>query len=523
MPAIKPPFQEAALQDDASDQVIVGFDKSLGDKGLVSARDRVDKALENLKELGAEEVRRFVERAPDEKAVFALAVIRFAKPELTLAVLREMLAAKDEKLTDIAFFEVNGPIALAAFNDTLTRQDQQWALPLLGVTDPWTVAPPAAHRGTILAIVDSGLRRDDYTLHKDLQPAAAGGGRDHDGHGTLLAGTIAAASNNNEGIASAIPSTWNITVLSAQFFSPRVEPRADLAAMAIAYAVIRGAKVINASWHLSSADAGLQILKDFIALAARFAVVVMAAGNDGTNNEVYPTWPANVGADAALKDKVMTVLATGRDDSKAFFSNYGPNAVTIGAPGLRILSTERYLLDDDAYPWEWSPYEEYSGTSAAAAFVSAGAALIFALNPLDWNGAGAPGWTPADVVQHLRASAVTVDGLKLLCAGGKRLHLGRAVYGPLRISAPALGDELPVNTNTFITWANRYINPAFTKIKIEFSKDDGATFATLVASTNNDGQWKWKPAAGDATSMGRIRITPVKGNFPKVSKRFRVV
>ena len=114
MPAIEPPFQEAALQDDASDQVIVGFDKSLGDKGLVSARNRVDKALENLKELGAEEVRRFVERAPDDKAVFALAVIRFARPELTLAVLREMLAAKENRADALAGIDLSSENDLVA-------------------------------------------------------------------------------------------------------------------------------------------------------------------------------------------------------------------------------------------------------------------------------------------------------------------------------------------------------------------------------------------------------------------------
>lgn len=518
------PFDEATFTGDILDQVIVGFVDSLGEHGLVSARSRVEKALANLATFGAEEITSFVERAPDEQSLFAVAVVRLRNPEVPLGVLQQKLAEKDEKLIDIASLERNGAITMDTFNDTLFRAGQQWALPHLGVEGPWTVAPPATHAGTILAIVDSGVLLDDgYSLHKDLPPAAAGNGVDRDGHGTLLAGTLAAYPDNNEGIASAIPASWNIQLFSAQFFSPRVEPSAALAALAIAYAVINGAKVINASWHLASADAGLWILKQFIEIAAKFSVVVLAAGNDGTNNEVWPTWPANLGGDAALKDKVMTVLATGPDDSKAFFSNYGPNKVTIGAPGLHILSTERYQLDGDPYPWEWSAYGEYSGTSPASAFVSAGAALVFALHPAHWDGANASAWRPADVVQHLHASAVTVEGLKPLCAGGKRLHLARAVYGPLQVTAPGLDDELPVNTNTFITWRNKYPNPRFTKVKIEFSKDDGVTYTTLDPTTNNDGQWKWKPAAGDATSLGRIRITPVRGNFPAVSEPFRVV
>jgi hypothetical protein len=93
----------------------------------------------------------------------------------------------------------------------------------------------------------------------------------------------------------------------------------------------------------------------------------------------------------------------------------------------------------------------------------------------------------------------------------------------LQISAPALDDELPVNMNTFITWRNKYTNPRFSKVKIEFSKDGGLTYTALDPSTNNDGQWKWKPAAGDATLLGRIRITPVRGNFPAISEPFKVV
>jgi hypothetical protein len=123
------------------------------------------------------------------------------------------------------------------------------------------------------------------------------------------------------------------------------------------------------------------------------------------------------------------------------------------------------------------------------------------------------------VIQHLRASADTIDGLKLACLGGKRLNIGRAVYGPLRVIAPALGDELNVGTATYIAWGNKYSNPKFTHVKIEFH--DGAAWSVIKASTPNDGLYNWTPA--QAASTARIRITPVHGNFPVVSDPFRVL
>ncbi|MEA2814634.1 MAG: serine protease [Rhodospirillaceae bacterium] len=522
------PFDEWAVQGDAADQIIVGFDEKLGDGGIERARTRVDNALKNLVGLGATELKRFVEPTPDGKAVFALAVIRLDGPDLTLAKLQLQLESKDERLAHIAFFERNGPIVMAGFNDDWFVAGQQWALATLGVTEPWTVVPPGAPAKTIVAIVDSGLRRPDGTLHKDLGLVEAGGGVDADGHGTFLAGTIAAAPNNNEGIASPIPTTWNISLLSLKFFSPLVEPSAVNAAIAIAFAVIKGAKVINASWHLAPGDGGLQILRLFVALATPFSLVVFAAGNDGTDNEVYPIYPANFGAEPFFKGKVLTALATDRDDCKAFFSNYGRNIVDIGAPGLRILTTERYLVDEESYPLEWAPYAEYSGTSPAAAYVSSGAALIFALNPFNWDGAGAAAWTPVDVAQHLKASAETIEDLKIACIGGKRLNLARAVYGPLRITAPVQGAILGNGVMTNIVWTTDYTNPKFTNVKIEYSKDDGTNWTQLAPPPAQPiaGAFSWTPGAADVTPPGKngqIRITPTNGNFPALSGLFKVV
>jgi hypothetical protein len=108
--------------------------------------------------------------------------------------------------------------------------------------------------------------------------------------------------------------------------------------------------------------------------------------------------------------------------------------------------------------------------SGRAAYVSAGAALVFALNPRNWDNAGAPAWTPGDVIQHLKTSASMVHDLRLACVGGRRLNLRRAVYGPLRVLAPAAGAAVPAGIPFNITWTLRYNNPKFQRVKIEFSR-----------------------------------------------------
>jgi subtilisin family serine protease len=512
---------------DVVDQIIVGFNKKLEKADRKSAEQAMDDVLSRLTtEFGATVIDRLITAEKDP--FFAIAIITLEGT--TLEALQETVR-KSPAFKDIGWLERNAPITPAGYSDPLLAQ--QWALDKLGAADPWTVSPPAGNGKTVVAIVDSGLRMPDGGVHADLgyvEPAKIcqppfffPDCLDDDGHGTLLAGTIAALPGNNSGIGSPTGPGWNISLLPVKFFSPAIPPNAAYAAFAIVHAALAlyqpgQRKVINASWHVAPGGPGLATLKFALEIAVNVlgCLVVFAAGNDGTDNGIFPLYPANFGSDYALSGKVLTVLATDRYDAKAAFSNYG-NAVDLGAPGQRILSTERYLVAPPRYG-------DYSGTSPAAAYVSAGAALVFALNPQNWDGAGAPAWKPADVIRHLIASADIVEDLKLACIGGKRLNLRRAVYGPLHITAPAEGATVHVGTPTNITWTNEYSNPSFTQVKIEFSKDDGVTYgAPLVAPTNNDGTFTWTPLVSQATVQGRIRVTPITGNFPVVSDRFKVV
>ena len=512
------PYESAALPADIADQIIIGFKQELGLLGRDSASKRIADVLSGLDRFGATKLHDFIAAPPDKRAFFAIAIVRLDGP--TLGELKEEL--KKDAYADVGWVERNAPIALAGFNDPLSSQ--QWALDTLGARDPWTVTPPPGK--TIVAIVDSGLRRPGGGVHADLglvepvsvcQPTGFFPNcADSDGHGTFLAGTIAAVPGNNTGISSAIPASWNISLLPVQFFSPSVPPNAANAAIAIVHAAfnpfhpLHRARVINASWHVAPGDAGLATLKAAILFAALFdCLVVFAAGNDGTDNETYPLYPANFGNDPLLAGNVLTVLASDRHDAKAYFSNYGKNTVPIAAPGMRILTTARYLVNPPRYV-------DYSGTSAAAAFVSAGAALVFALNP---------GWTARRVIQHLTASAETIGGLKVACIGGKRLNLKRAVYGPLHITAPLTGATVSRSATTLITWTRDYSNPGLSTVKIEFSTNNFATLPTTLAlaSPITAGAFSCPPGLLAVTTTGRIRITPTQGNFPALSGPFSVV
>ena len=289
------------------------------------------------------------------------------------------------------------------------------------------------------------------------------------------------------GIASAIPGGWPISLLPVKFFGTDAPPSVYNACKAIDHAVAQGARVINASWHVAFARKDTQALRDSIRRAKQAeCLVVAAAGNDGSDNLVYETSPANFGNDPEFKNlAVLTVAASDRHDYKASFSNFAPSIVDLAAPGKDILATGRYLIDPPRY-------ENFSGTSAATAFVSAGAALVLALNPT---------WKPRRVITHLLASAEVCPQLATTCLGGKRLSLGRAVNGPLTVTAPAAGATATVGVVTRISWSNAYMNPDLDKVRIELIKGDG-TVKVLSSNANNStatGDFDWTPESQHRT------------------------
>ncbi len=197
---------------------------------------------------------------------------------------------------------------------------------------------------------------------------------DQVGHGTHVAGIIAATINNN-GIAGVAP--------NVELMAVKIRPNATNAvgAAGIIYAIIAGADVINISWGTPYNSV---ILKDVISIARKNNIfVAIASGNSGDNQQFYP----------AAFDSAFTV---GAGNSKGFvttFSTIG-NSIDIVAPGEDILSlraagTDMYATIGEPevhIVGEDSLYYLADGTSMAAPMVAGAAALLLSIRPdLDLN------------------------------------------------------------------------------------------------------------------------------------------
>ena len=174
------------------------------------------------------------------------------------------------------------------------------------------------------------------------------------GHGTSVAGLIAALRNNNLGISGVAP-TVKVMNLRAGNASGFLEE--DDVAEAIIYAVDNGCKIVN----MSFGDVAYSyLLRDAISYGvSRGVLFVASAGNSATSTPNYP----------AAFTETISVSATDSSNSLAPFSNYG-NTISVTAPGTHVLST---VIGNR--------YGRVSGTSFSAPIVSAVLALICSVNP----------------------------------------------------------------------------------------------------------------------------------------------
>ena len=324
---------------------------------------------------------------------------------------------------------------LAAVNDPLYEAvgswgqsyDDQWAVKRIGFTDSddsaWSVETGASS-SVIVAVIDTGV---DY-FHRDLarstiwrNKAERENGIDDDkngyvddligwnfvennnnpwdraGHGTHVAGVIAAGTNNGGGIAG-INRGARIMPLKVLNFMGR--GRSAGIAEAIYYAVKHGARVINLSLGGAEISAAEQRAIDHA--FANNVLIVVAAGNEGVETADYgPAASANV----------LTVGATGPDDQRQGFSNWGAS-LDLVAPGIDVLSlrargsdfalvagTEGYS-PGDGFVGDTAGYYRASGTSFAAPLVTGVASLLLARDP---------GLKVTDLMRMLTQSARDID------------------------------------------------------------------------------------------------------------------
>ena len=167
---------------------------------------------------------------------------------------------------------------------------------------------------------------------------------DYMGHGTHCSGIASAMTNNDVGVAGVC---WNCSIMPLKF-----RLTVEDAVPSLGYACDNVANVVSMSWGSYTYS---QLLYDALDYAySKGVFIVASACNDDTDLRHYPSGYENV----------ISVAATGDNDERCGFSNYGP-WVDIGAPGYLILST---LPEDN--------YEKWCGTSMACPYVAGLAGLL---------------------------------------------------------------------------------------------------------------------------------------------------
>ena len=277
-----------------------------------------------------------------------------------------------------------GRRARAGHPDPLASR--QWAHGAIGLGHARSAAGFRDASNLTVAVVDSGI--DDG--HPDLAAAISQyknflheSDKDYVGHGTHVAGIIAAGTGNGLGISG---------VCAARILALKALPRDGDEFDATAYYralryVIGRAQVLNLSLGGEKDPAEIDILRDVIDAGV---VVVAAMGNEYEegNPVEYP----------AAMPEVCAVGATNEVDKRADFSNTGRH-IDLVAPGVSILSTTPTYKYDDGV----RNYDSWDGTSMATPHVAGAAALILARHP---------GSTPAQVIARLMTSSDRVAGAK---------------------------------------------------------------------------------------------------------------
>jgi subtilisin family serine protease len=294
---------------------------------------------------------------------------------------------------------------------------KQWYLAQSRFYEPWLTLPKFEQ--VPVAVIDSGVDTGHPELagNKILEAKSFVGGSpkvDTLGHGTFVAGLIAAGVDNGVGIAGLAPSAQ---LLVAKVVNGSRSIPVDAEAEAIRWAVDRGARVINMSFGGirdpldPDRDTYSRLEADAISYAvSNGAVVVAAVGN----SDFAPTSPWGFASYPAALPHVLGVSSYNQDGTVPKFSNRDRVYDDVAAPGDEILSilprqlTARYPSCSEQGYSSCGPdeYREAQGTSFSAPQASAAAAVILSLRPT---------LRPEQVTALLERTSVDMD-VKTGCA-----------------------------------------------------------------------------------------------------------
>ncbi|NLU76535.1 type VII secretion-associated serine protease mycosin [Streptomyces sp. HNM0575] len=246
-----------------------------------------------------------------------------------------------------------------------------WSLQRVLLDELWS---EATGKGVTVAVIDTGVDKDN----PQIRPALGSGGKDFvgkskngttdvEGHGTRVAGIIAARKSKDKesGFTGIAPAAEILPLRYTGSEDPEEKGNARTLAKAIDYAVSKKVKIINISSDTADKKSSPDLQAAIQKAVDAGILVVAAAGNDGANGKQEYTYPASY-------EGVLAVAASDRNNERAYFSQSG-RFVDIAAPGVGMVST---VPDGGQCPAD--------GTSFSAPYVAGVAALMYEKYP-NWD------------------------------------------------------------------------------------------------------------------------------------------
>ena len=275
-----------------------------------------------------------------------------------------LLGVDSGELTAIAGTLADSPLIEAVqknytYEPAATPNDPEYFhqdyLESLGLTRAWDTTTGDAE--IVVAVLDTGVDPDHPDLTAKLVPgwdtyADTADTDDVHGHGTAVAGVLAAASNNSIGVAGV---TWESPIMPVRVTNGDGEATTHTAAAGLVWAINHGATVANISFGPLASDRTVLRASRYVRSAG--GLVFISAGNDGESNA------------AAANANAVFVGATNDPAEIAYFSSRGPY-VDLVAPGTMIRATSR-----------GGKYETVSGTSFSSPIAAGVAALVWSVRP----------------------------------------------------------------------------------------------------------------------------------------------
>ncbi len=236
---------------------------------------------------------------------------------------------------------------------------EQWALTNIQAHDAWGLT--TGSEAVVIAVIDTGVDANHEDLRGQVLPGyntitRTSNTADDNGHGTAVAGLIAARTNNSKGIAGMC---WNCRILPIKALNQRGSGDDASVARGIVWATDNGAQIINLS--LGGTRRSTLIHEAVQYATNRGLLVIAASGNEQQQGNPI-SYPAGY-------PEVLAVSSTGNTDTITGFANTG-DYIDLAAPGVGLWTT----LPNDEYG---SP----NGTSFSSPYVAGTAGLVRAVRP----------------------------------------------------------------------------------------------------------------------------------------------